>query len=238
MGRVGSYRELRVYRQAFDRAMDLKGIVAGFPNDERFDLARQLRRSSRSVCANLAEAWRRRMYPASFAAKIVDAEAEASETRVHLEFAEACGYTSPAEVARLGAAYDAILAQLVVMRSHPERWRPLPKRESTTPTTPHRSREMGSRPATGDRQTRKRRSNQTGKEEGHSEPEPRPEPPSGSRTEASAAPEAGAPEEPLSPPGTPRAPRDRNPAPDRPPAPTPDPHVGRPPPPTQPGPRT
>lgn len=80
-GKIQSHRELQVYQKAFAAAMGLYRVSKGFPKHETFALADQLRRSSRSVCANLAEAWRKRRYPAHFVSKISDAEAEAAETQ-------------------------------------------------------------------------------------------------------------------------------------------------------------
>lgn len=137
VGRVRSYRELRVYREAFDLAMRLHRLLQTFPDDERFGLVRQARRSSRSVCANLAEAWRRRRYPAALVAKLIDAEAEASETRVHIEFAHACGYLSTEVSADLDRRYNRLLARLATMRARPERWTPRPPTSHAVPPHPH-----------------------------------------------------------------------------------------------------
>lgn len=83
-----------------------------------------------SVCANTAEAWRRRHYPSALVAKLIDAEAEAAETRVHIAFAHACGYL-PTEVATdLDTRYDRLLARLTAMRTRPEKWVP---RQASTP---------------------------------------------------------------------------------------------------------
>jgi four helix bundle protein len=83
----------------------------------------QVRRSSRSVCANLAEAWRKRRYEPHFVSKMSDAESEAEETRVWLEFAYKCKYISQTEFQELDDAYDKIVAQLVKMLSQPSKWR-------------------------------------------------------------------------------------------------------------------
>jgi len=83
---IRTVRELRVYQGAFDAALKVFELTKTFPPDERFSLVDQIRRSSLSVCANLAEAWRKRRYPAHFVSKLSDAEAEADETRVWLEF--------------------------------------------------------------------------------------------------------------------------------------------------------
>jgi len=81
-----------------------------------------MRRSSRSVCANVAEAWRKRRYEAHFVSKLTDAESEAEETRVWLEFAFYCGYLEFEAVEELDKTYDQIPAQLVKMHSSPSRW--------------------------------------------------------------------------------------------------------------------
>ena len=82
-----------------------------------------MRRSSRSVCANLAESWRKRRYPGHFVSKLSDSEAEAEETRVWLEFAHSCGYISEDEFNELDSRYDLVLGQLVKMISEPEKWK-------------------------------------------------------------------------------------------------------------------
>lgn len=82
----------------------------------------QMRRSSRSVCSNIGEAWRKRRYPAHFASKLSDSEGEAEETRVWLDIAFRCGYLSKTEADELDLAYDNILGQLVRMIEHPEQW--------------------------------------------------------------------------------------------------------------------
>src|ERR671937_680714 len=89
---VRSHRELEVYRLAFKTSMRIFAITKTFPAEERYSLTDQIRRSSRSVCANLAEAWRKRRYKAAFISKLSDAEGEAAETQVWLEFAVSCGY--------------------------------------------------------------------------------------------------------------------------------------------------
>src|SRR5579864_6774136 len=91
---IRSYRELDVYQSAMDAAMRVFEITKSFPSEEKYSLVDQVRRSSRSICANLAEAWRKRRYEAHFVSKLSDAESEAEETRVWLEFANKCGYIS------------------------------------------------------------------------------------------------------------------------------------------------
>ena len=119
---IRSYRDLRVYQQAFDVGMALFHASKAFPSDERYVLSSQIRRSSRSVCANISEAWRKRRYPAAFVAKLSDAETEACETQVWLEFATACGYMEASESSTLCKRVDGILGQLVKMAESPEKW--------------------------------------------------------------------------------------------------------------------
>lgn len=80
--RINSYRDLRVYQNAMGMAMRIFELTKQFPSEEKYAMVDQIRRSSRSVCANLAEAWRKRRYQAAFIAKLSDAESEACETQV------------------------------------------------------------------------------------------------------------------------------------------------------------
>jgi four helix bundle protein len=119
---VRYHEELEVYKLAFAAAMRLFELSKGFPAEERYSLTDQVRRSSRLVCANLAEAWRRRRYPAAFAAKLCDAEAEAAETRTWIRFAHACGYLDEATATAAADRYDRIIAMLVNMIRRPDPW--------------------------------------------------------------------------------------------------------------------
>jgi four helix bundle protein len=100
-----------------DAAMRVFEITKGFPSEEKYSLVDQVRRSSRSICANLAEAWRKRRYEAHFVSKLSDAESEAEESRVWLEFACKCGYLNQKQFEELDDTYDKIVAQLVKMLS-------------------------------------------------------------------------------------------------------------------------
>lgn len=122
MAAIQHYRELHVYQQAMECTMKVFDLTRSFPATERYSLVDQIRRSSRSVCANLAEAWRKRRYAAAFLAKLSDAEAEAAETQVHAEIAWRCGYCTEVEFKDLDDAYDRILGQLVKMVDQPEKW--------------------------------------------------------------------------------------------------------------------
>ena len=89
---VINLKETKVYKLAFKQAMEIFSVTKGFPKEERYSLTDQIRRSSRSVCANLAEAYRKKIYPANFVLKITDCDAENSETGVWLDFSLACNY--------------------------------------------------------------------------------------------------------------------------------------------------
>jgi four helix bundle protein len=90
--KIESHRELEVYQLAFEAAMEIFEVTKSFPREEVYSLTDQIRRSSRSVCVNIAEAWRRRRYKGSFVYRLNDAEAEAAETQTWLEFAVKCNY--------------------------------------------------------------------------------------------------------------------------------------------------
>ncbi|MBI5645725.1 MAG: four helix bundle protein [Ignavibacteriae bacterium] len=97
-------------------------ISTRLPTLERFALVDQIRRSSRSVCANLAEAWAKRQYRAAFIAKLSDAEAEARETQTWIEFLVRCRYLDTKTARKLYASYDEVISMLVSMRNNPEKW--------------------------------------------------------------------------------------------------------------------
>jgi four helix bundle protein len=103
--------------------MKLFALSQRFPLEERYSLADQMRRSSRSVCANLAEAWRKRRYPNAFVSKLSDAEAEAAETQVWIEFAVECGYLNSGQADEVAGHYENIQGKIVNMLTHPEQWR-------------------------------------------------------------------------------------------------------------------
>src|ERR1700752_749059 len=120
--RVRTHRDLDVYQRAFAAAMQLFELSKRFPKEEQYSLTDQVRRSSRSVCANLSEAWRKRRYEAAFVSKLNDAEGEASETQTWIEFAYRCNYLDKAKADLLDAKYHQILAQLVRMIDDSDKW--------------------------------------------------------------------------------------------------------------------
>jgi four helix bundle protein len=107
---------------AFDLANDIFDLSKQWPAEERYALTDQVRRSSRSICANLSEAWAKRPYPKHFVSKMTDAEGEALETRTWLAFAEYAGYISRDEMSALQDRLAHVIASLVKMRSNPAAW--------------------------------------------------------------------------------------------------------------------
>jgi len=120
--KVADYKELRVYKLAFDSAMEIFELSRRWPSEEKFSLTDQIRRSSRSVCTNTAEAWRKRRYEAAFISKLSDSDGEAAETEVHLAFALHCGYLLADKHAKLSDQYDHICRQLTNMMDDAPSW--------------------------------------------------------------------------------------------------------------------
>jgi len=120
--KIRSHKGLDVYQMAFRSSMEIFDLSKCFPKEERFSLTDQLRRSSRSVCANLAEAFRKRKYPKFFVAKLSDSEGEAAETLVWLEFSFHCQYIEGDKFTELNAVYEQIIGKLVNMALRPEKW--------------------------------------------------------------------------------------------------------------------
>jgi len=119
---IRHFRDLDVYQNALEAGLRVYELSKKFPAGERYALIDQIRRSSRSVCANIAEAWRKRRYTAAFISKLNDSEGEAAETQVHMEFAFRHGYIDNAEFEAINDAYEHILGHLVRMIDHPEKW--------------------------------------------------------------------------------------------------------------------
>jgi len=110
--RIRSVRDLVVYRKAFEAAMKIFEISKTFPREELYSLTDQIRRSSRSVCANISEAWRKRRYRAVFVNKLSDSGQEAAETQTWLEFSLACNYIDKQVYEKLFNEYEEIFAML------------------------------------------------------------------------------------------------------------------------------
>jgi len=126
--KIVRHTDLDVYQRAFTAAMEIFKLSKRFPVEERYSLTDQIRRSSRSVCANMAEGWRKRRYAAAFVSKLNDAEGEAAETQSWIQFAVESAYLEPSETRALYLEYDEIIAMLLDMQNHPEKWSLSPRR--------------------------------------------------------------------------------------------------------------
>ena len=118
-----THEDLAVYQLAFETASQIFEYSKRFPVEEKYSLTDQIRRSSRSVCANFAEAWRKRRYKAAFIAKLSDCEAEAAETQVWIQFAVKCQYLTVEQGREMYEIYNQILGGLVKMITKPTDWR-------------------------------------------------------------------------------------------------------------------
>ncbi len=121
-GKILHFRELNVYKNAKEVAMAIFNLSKDFPGEEKYSLTDQVRRSSRSVCANVAEAWRKRRYKAAFIAKLNDCEAECSETQVWLELAYECSYINHDTFKALDEKCEQIAGMLVRMAVDADKW--------------------------------------------------------------------------------------------------------------------
>ncbi len=113
--RINSVRDLDVYKVAFETAMEIFEITRTFPVEEKYSMTDQIRRSSRSVCANLSEGWRKRRYKAVFVNKLSDAAQEAAETQTWLEFAFRCNYIDKMRFEKMYEKYEHVFAMLYSM---------------------------------------------------------------------------------------------------------------------------
>ena len=120
--KIRTHRELRVFQLSFESGMEVFNLSKSFPKEETYSLTDQVRRSWRSVSGNIAEAFRKRRYPKSFVAKLSDAEGEAAETQVWLDYALECRYIDKGNHAPLNDKYDHIIAMIVNMINKPENW--------------------------------------------------------------------------------------------------------------------
>ena len=120
--KITRHTDLEVFQRAFEAAMTVFELSKTFPREEMYSLTDQVRRSSRSVAANITEAWRKRRYEAAFISKLNDAETEAAETQTWLRFAMRCHYLPEETQAAMDDEFDQIIKMLVSMAQHPEKW--------------------------------------------------------------------------------------------------------------------
>ena len=119
---IRTHKELEVYKLAFHVAVEIYKISKMFPAEEKYSLTDQIRRSSRSVCSNISEAFRKRRYPKSFISKLSDSEGEAAETQVWLDFSESFSYIDKKTHDDLYDKYDHIIAMLINISNNPDKW--------------------------------------------------------------------------------------------------------------------
>ena len=117
------HRDLKVYQLAYRLAMEIFTLSKSFPKEERYSLTDQIRRSSRSVATNIVEAFRKRRYPNMFVSKLADADGEAAETQVWVDFAHDCGYLSQKKHDELIAGYEEVDKMVGGMMASPEKFR-------------------------------------------------------------------------------------------------------------------
>ncbi len=122
MERIKTHKELKVFQLSFEAGMEIFKMTKGFPKEEMYSLTDQIRRSSRSVSGNLAEAFRKRRYPKHFISKLSDCEGEAAETQVWLDYALDCNYIDDKLHSNLNDKYDHIIAMIVKMINNPQNW--------------------------------------------------------------------------------------------------------------------
>ncbi|WP_228413796.1 four helix bundle protein [Chryseobacterium sp. CH21] len=122
MSTIKFHQDLKVYQQSFEIAQLIYELSKSFPKEELYSLTDQIRRSSRSVTANISEAWGKRKYEKSFIAKLTDSEGEARETQTWLQFAFACHYMNEEQYNILHKKYNQIIGMLVNMMSQSEKW--------------------------------------------------------------------------------------------------------------------
>ena len=120
---MGDFRKLKVYRKAFALAMDIFQETKKFPSEEKYSLTDQIRRSSRAVCSNIGESYRKRQYPKHFASKLSDADSENTETGVWADFALTCEYITKEKYDFWIVEIDEIGRLLNYMIQHPGKFR-------------------------------------------------------------------------------------------------------------------
>ena len=122
MSKIQFHWQLDVYKLSVEAGMEVFGLSKKFPREEVYSLTDQIRRSSRSVSGQIAEGWRKRRYKDAFVSKLNDAEGEAAETQVWLEYAVKCGYLDREPGKALHHTYDQIIGKLVTMANDPQPW--------------------------------------------------------------------------------------------------------------------
>lgn len=121
---MSGHKDLKVYQLAYRLAMEIFELSKSFPKEETYSLTDQIRRSSRSITANIAEAYRKRQYPNAFIAKLSDSDAECAETQTWLDYSRDCGYISKETCERLNLEYEQVGRMIGGMIANPEKFAP------------------------------------------------------------------------------------------------------------------
>jgi len=122
MSKIESFKDLIVYQKAYKLALDIFELSKGFPKDEKYSLTDQIRRSSRSITSNLAEAWAKRCYEKSFVNKLTDSLGEELETEVWIDYSKDCGYIQKEAYGNLINEYLEVRKILISMINNPDKW--------------------------------------------------------------------------------------------------------------------
>jgi four helix bundle protein len=122
MSKVGSFRDLIVYQKAYKLAMEIFELSKDFPKEEKYSLTDQIRRSSRSVTSNIAEAWAKRKYEKAFVSKLTDSLGEEYETENWLDYSKDCEYIQNPTHKQILSEYDEVRKILISMINNPEKW--------------------------------------------------------------------------------------------------------------------
>jgi four helix bundle protein len=122
MSVVNSFKDLIVYQKAYYLAMEIYEYSKSFPKEEKYSLTDQIRRSSRSVTSNIAEAWARKKYPRSSVSKLIDSLGEEYETETWLDYSKDCQYLKSETCMELSDGYAEVRKMLISMIANPDKW--------------------------------------------------------------------------------------------------------------------
>lgn len=122
MGQINSFRDLIVYQKAYKLAMEIFEITKTFPKEERYSLTDQIRRSSRSVTANITESWAKKIYIKVFINKLSDSLGEEYETEGWLDYSKDCGYIDKEIYSKIMLGYDEVRKMLISMMNNPDKF--------------------------------------------------------------------------------------------------------------------
>jgi len=122
MSQINSFRDLIVYQKAYDVSKEIFEISKEYPNEEKYSLTDQIRRSSRSVCANISEAWAKKIYIKHFVSKLTDSLGEEYETETWIQYSKDCNYITTDQFKKLMDKYDEVRKMLISMINNPDKF--------------------------------------------------------------------------------------------------------------------